>query len=85
MSVWDTLAEARIREWLERPAAERNATNIPLEPGLPLEVQLQPDVAQLDRMAAAAVDVDEAAALKKQADALMIRLMIILEDHRVWR
>lgn len=81
MSAWDTVAEARIREWLSRPAHEREAASVPLEPGLPLEVQLQRDVAQLDRMAAASSTVDEATALRRQADKLMVQLMVLLENQ----
>ena len=84
MSVWDQLAEARIREWLQRPAAEREAATVPLEPGLPLELQLAREIAQLDRMAADADDPDDpddAAALRGRASALMLQLMVLLEGQ----
>jgi hypothetical protein len=81
MSVWDSIAEARIREWLQRPAAEREASSVPLEPGLPLEVQLLQDIAQLDRMEAASTDAAEAAVLHRKASELMLRLMVVLESE----
>lgn len=79
MSAWELLAEARIRSWLALPAAEREGASIPLEPDLPLEVQLTQDIAQLDRLAAATIDAEEAALLKRKASELMLRLMVILE------
>ena len=81
MSAWDHLAELRIREWLARPAAERVTTSPPLDPALPLEVQLMADIGQLDRMAASAGDADEATQLRGKADALMIRLLVLLETQ----
>jgi hypothetical protein len=83
VSGWDILAEARMREWLARPAADR-APAPPADRGLPLELQLMQDVARLDRMAAASTDPREAAATRRQAEELMLRLMMLLEaDGRV--
>lgn len=79
MGTLEQLAEARIREWLERPAAERDAAAVPLDPAIPLEVQLMHDITELDRQALTANDVD-AAALKRRASELMLRLMVILEN-----
>jgi hypothetical protein len=80
MSVWDHIAEARIRDWLRTPPADRPSTP-PMAPGLPLEVQLLADVRQLDRMAAAADDPASAEALRRQASDLMIRLLVLLEGE----
>lgn len=81
MTAWTDIAEARIREWLSRPAAERAASHPGLEPGQPLELQLWTDVQALDRMAEAAVDAEEAALLRQRASDLMLRLMVLLEGQ----
>ena len=80
MSVFEQLAEARIREWLARPAAERDAV-IPADPAIPLEVQLQADITALDRMARQTPIAADAAAMRKRADETMVRLMILLESQ----
>lgn len=80
MSVWDLVAEARIREWLARSPAERETTLPPLDPALPLEVQLMQDIQQLDRMAAVA-EPTEAEVMRKKASELMIRVMVLLESQ----
>lgn len=79
MAAWEQLAEARIRSWLDLPAAERETAAIPLEPDVPLEVQLTQDIAQLDRLATATEDAELAALMKRKASDLMLRLMVILE------
>jgi hypothetical protein len=78
--MWDHVAEARIREWLMRPASERSSVPVAHDPALPLEIQLLQDVTQLDRMAAAAAG-PEATLLKTKADELMMRAMMILESQ----
>lgn len=75
---WDRIAEARIREWLARPAEERAAAPPPADPAAPLEVQLFQDVLVLDQMAAA--DPENADALRARASDLMVRVMVLLES-----
>ena len=79
MSAWEQLAEARIRTWLDQPAAAREAGGISLDPVLPLEVQLVQDITQLDVMAAKATDPAQASLLQRKASELLLRLMVILE------
>lgn len=79
VSAWEDLADARIREWLARPEAERRRSFPALEPGAPLEVQLFQDVRALDQLAAAAADPRDAARLARAADDLMLRLRVLLE------
>lgn len=79
--MFDSLAEARIREWLARPASERAASVPPLEPGLPLELQLWHAVQQLDRLASETSDEQQAAAMRAEASDLMLRLLVLLESQ----
>ena len=81
MPTLDLLAEQRIREWLQRPPAERERAAWPLDPAAPLEVQLASDVAELDRRAMHAAAGDERRALHRRADELMLRLQVILENQ----
>lgn len=77
----ERIAEARIREWLSRPIEERRRSTPSLEPGVPLEVQLMADTRALDALAAAAADPEERARLRKEADWLAIRAMVLLESQ----
>lgn len=81
MTNLNELAEAKIREWLERPPAERETTSPALEADLPLEVQLMVDIAQLDRLAHETQDRELAEAMTRKASELELRLMIVLENQ----
>jgi hypothetical protein len=77
---WEKLAEARIREWLARPAHDRPGAAIAGGPVLPLELQLLEDVLRLRDEAAACADPAESDALRRQATDLETRLLIVLES-----
>lgn len=79
MSTYELLAEARIREWLSRPPAERAAYAPDPDPALPLEVQLMADIAVLDRLRAETTDPAERAAMKQKADELTMRVLVLFE------
>jgi hypothetical protein len=79
MSALEILAEARIREWLARPRAEREQAELSYDATAPLELQLMSDVLALDRLAARTTDDEERRALEKKADALMLRALVLLE------
>lgn len=78
MSAWTQLTEARIREWLARPLAERASGPAP-DPALPLELQLWQEVTALD--GAAAAGPPDAAWHQRQADERMVRLLVLLEQE----
>jgi hypothetical protein len=80
MTHWQRLAEARIREWLQKPATERDAGGSPDGAVAPLEMQLLEDIIRLHETAAAAAEPAEADALRAQAASIETRLLIILED-----
>jgi hypothetical protein len=80
MTPWQRLAEARIREWQQKPAAERDSRATPDEPFAPLERQLLEEIIRLYHLAAAADRPGEAAALRRQAADHETHLMIILES-----
>jgi hypothetical protein len=75
-----TLAEARMRAWLARPASERAAAPSPEDPAAPLEVQLVHDAAVLDELARRSTDEAERRRLTTAADRLFVRAIMILED-----
>ena len=76
---WERIAEARVQEWLRRPAKERDRP--PTQgPVTPLEVQLLHDVLGLLEEARSCDDGTKAAGLRRQADAIQTRLMVVLED-----
>lgn len=75
------LAEARMLEWLRRPAHERDRAPEPADPAAPLEVQLFHDVGVLDDLARAVDDPAEAARLTAEADRLMMRVSMICETN----
>jgi hypothetical protein len=79
MSALEILAEARIREWLSRPRAERERVEFSYDQTAPLELQLVTDVLALDRLAARASDDADRRDLEKRADALMLRALVLLE------
>jgi hypothetical protein len=76
---WERIVEARVQEWLNRPAKERErpASEGPVAP---LEVQLLHDVLGLLEEARSCDDDAKAAGLRRQADAIQTRLMVVLED-----
>jgi hypothetical protein len=78
MTGFDLLAEMRMREWLQRPAAERASSPPDVDPALPLEIQLLRDVVVLDHLATRATG-EEATMLRRRADELMLRAVLILE------
>ena len=80
VDAWKRLAEARIREWLRKPASERLAGN-PWEGAVvPLELQLLEEVVRMHEAAASAEDRGEANTLRQQAAALETRLLVVLEN-----
>ena len=78
MTHWEKLAEARIREWLERPARDRAGGAFAGGPVLPLELQLLEELLELHARTESA-DATEAAALRRRASNLEIRLLVMLE------
>jgi len=79
MPSWDTLAEARIQEWLRRPEAEKlpppgDGGTVP-----PLEVQLLLDILQLYTEALAAKNAAAKSEALKRASQEETRLFILLE------
>lgn len=80
MTAWERLAEARIREWMERQKSEPasgpgSAAPVPL-----LELQLLEEIRKLHADAAAAREPAEAQALGRKAAALETRLLVLLES-----
>jgi hypothetical protein len=81
VSSFDLLTEARIREWLERPKAEREASSPQIDPALPLEAQLFADAVHLEKLARTTNDLDAAMTMKIKARELEMRLMVVLENE----
>lgn len=81
MSVWDQLAEARIQEWLKRSDAEREASAKPVGRVAPLEVLLMNEIDELDAAAAQTEDPREREAFASQAQALLLRLLVLLDQQ----
>jgi hypothetical protein len=79
--MWQNLAEARIREWLSRPPEERLRTEFPLEPYKPLELQLMDAILELDRLVREKAAPEEIPLLRRQAENLMVRLLVLLEHE----
>jgi hypothetical protein len=79
MPSWEQLAEARIQEWLRRPADQRggSAADAGIDP--PLEVQLLQGILQLYSEAMAAKNAEAKAAALKRASSEETRLFILLE------
>ena len=78
MPSWDQLAEARIQEWLHRPAAQRpSAADAGVDP--PLEVQLLQDILQLYTEALAAKSAAARSEALRRASQEETRLFILLE------
>jgi hypothetical protein len=78
MPSWEQLAEARIQEWLHRPADQRTtAADAGVDP--PLEVQLLQDVLQAYSEARAATTEAARAEALRRASSEETRLFILLE------
>ena len=78
MPSWDRLAEARIQEWLHRPAGQRpTSADAGVDP--PLEVQLLQDILQLYTEAVAATNEAARSEALKRASQEETRLFILLE------
>ena len=78
MPSWEQLAEARIQEWLRRPAEQRGSpADAAIDP--PLEVQLLQDVLQLYSEAMAATSAEAKAEALRRASSEETRLFILLE------
>ncbi len=80
MPAWEKLAEARIREWMQRPTKDRACALDNTLPVASLEVQLLEEIFQLYRTAAESTDASEAEALRKKASGLETRLLVTLEN-----
>ena len=82
MPSWDQLAEARIQEWLHRPADQRpSVADAGIDP--PLEVQLLQEILQLYSEAMAAKNATAKGEALKRASQEETRLFILLEkDER---
>lgn len=81
MGAWESIAEARIREWLARPPEERATSHPGLDPGQPLEIQLWTDLRALDALADATADPEASETVRHRASDLMLRLMVLLESQ----
>ena len=80
MPSWEQLAEARIQEWLHRPAAERpTSADFGVDP--PLEVQLLQGILQLYSEAMAATSPAARSEALKRASSEETRLFILLEKE----
>lgn len=77
------LAEARIREWMQRPESERNKS-VPAEEratgALPLEVQLFDEARALYEAARRSDDPSARRALIERAASIETRIMVLLEE-----
>jgi hypothetical protein len=81
MDPFRLLAEARIREWLSRPEAERAQIEADAPaPVAPLEVQLYDEALALYARARQTHDEDERRALLERAARVETRLMVLLEE-----
>jgi hypothetical protein len=78
MSDWEKLAEARIQEWLRRPAHDR-PTRTHDGPIVPLETQLLDEALELARDASELPDGPERKATLRRGVAIETRLLILLE------
>lgn len=77
------LAEARIREWMQRPESERNKSAVDGESATsvaPLEVQLFDEARALYETARRSSDPDERRALHERASRIETRIMVLLEE-----
>jgi 23S rRNA pseudoU1915 N3-methylase RlmH len=80
MDPWTMLAEARMQEWLRRPAKERETAETEGLPVAPIEVQLVEDARALHAQARGARDPVEAARLRAEAAQIETRIMVLLEQ-----
>ena len=76
---WQRLAEARIREWLQKPVQERDAGGSPAASVTPLELQLVEEIVRLHEAVAAAASPAQRDALRKDAASVETRLLVLLE------
>lgn len=81
MDIFSKLAEARIREWQQRPEKEREAKaeGEGVNPA-PLEVQLFDEARALYAKAQKSADAAEAAELRERAARIETRIMVLLEE-----
>ena len=79
MPSWEQLAEARIQEWLRRPAGERGGAPADALIDPPLEVQLLQEILGLYSEARAAKNPEAKAAALRRASSEETRLFILLE------
>ncbi len=80
MPSWEQLAEARIQEWLHRPADQRpTSADSGVDP--PLEVQLLQDILQLYSEAMAATSPEARNEALRRASSEETRLFILLEKQ----
>lgn len=80
MDPWTMLAEARMREWMNRPEKEREAAPAEALADVPLEVQLVDDARLIYAQARGARDPAEAARLRAEAAEIETRIMVLLEQ-----
>ena len=80
MDPWTMLAEARMQEWMNRPAKEREAAPAEALADVPLEVQLVDDARLIYAQARGARDPAEAARLRAEAAEIETRIMVLLEQ-----
>lgn len=82
MDIFSKLAEARIREWQQRPEKEKQAIAEQSESLqlAPLEVQLFDEARSLYTRARASTDPTEASALREAAARIETRIMVLLEE-----
>ena len=78
MADWEKLAEARIQEWLARPApaAPRDTAGS----AAPLEVQLLEEARDLYEQARSCADAAGARAMRERAATIETRIMVLLEE-----
>ena len=76
MPSWNKMAEARIQQWLRRPASERATAAADSGPVPPLKLQMLESIVRLYDEASATADVSKSSELHKQAAALETRLLI---------
>ncbi|MBL8679727.1 MAG: hypothetical protein JNK05_11205 [Myxococcales bacterium] len=83
MDFFSKLAEARIREWMQRPESERAKSAPAGEAGTdaaPLEVQLFDEARALYEAARRSDDPDARRALVERAASIETRIMVLLEE-----
>ena len=86
MSIANLWSEARIRDWMSKPAATHPPppASGQLPSTMPLEVQLFDDICALEAQIAKAPHSDDAAGWRTKSRELELRLMVVLEgEHRV--